>query len=165
MPVTRARKRAPEPTTSAATTPVSAIMTRNVTTVRAGTSLDTVAELFLGRGLSRVPVLDAAGHLLGMVSKTDLVKRAQDAADAVEASPREPGFEELRGFQVQGERPTVDDVMSATVTAVGETASIQRAAQLMVGSQLHGLPVTTASGELVGFVSSMDVLAWLSGLR
>jgi CBS domain-containing protein len=49
--------------------------------------------------------------------------------------------------------------------AIAETATIQRAAQLMVGSQIHGLPVTTDSGELVGFVSTMDILAWLSGLR
>jgi CBS domain-containing protein len=35
----------------------------------------------------------------------------------------------------------------------------------MVEGRVHGLPVTSASGKLVGFVSSTDVLAWLSGLR
>ena len=49
--------------------------------------------------------------------------------------------------------------------AIGETATIQRAAQRMVEGRVHGLPVTSASGKLVGFVSSTDVLAWLSGLR
>ena len=30
---------------------------------------------------------------------------------------------------------------------------------------MHGLPVVNAKAELVGFVSTMDVLAWLAGLR
>ena len=36
---------------------------------------------------------------------------------------------------------------------------------MMVGIRVHGLPVVTAAGKLVGFVSTMDILAWLSGLR
>ena len=56
MPATREKNRThgPQPA-SAATTHVSAIMSRDVITVRSGTSVDVVAEVMLSRGLSRVP--------------------------------------------------------------------------------------------------------------
>ena len=167
MPATRA-KNGPQPA-SAATTHVSAIMSRDVITVRSGTSVDVVAEVMLSRGLSRVPVLDASGHLIGIVSKTDLVEQAHDEGDTLQETslPSAPGthLDDLCGFHIQGEGAIVDDVMSQQVLAVDETATIQRAAQTMVGSRVHGLPVVTAAGRLAGFVSTMDVLAWLSGLR
>jgi len=165
MPATPARKRPRETTQSAATTPISTIMSRNVTSVRSGTSLDVLAELLLARGLSRVPVLDVNGRLIGIVSKTDLVKQTHEAGDTLEESPLDASLADVRGLHVHGEGATVDDLMSQPVTAVGESTSIQRAAQLMVGSQVHGLPVVTGSGELTGFVSTMDILAWLSGVR
>jgi len=170
MPATREKNRThgPQPA-SAATTHVSTIMSRDVITVRSGTSVDVVAEVMLSRGLSRVPVLDASGHLIGIVSKTDLVEQAHDEGDTMQetSQPSAPDrhLDDLRGFHVHGEGPVVDDVMSRQVIAVDETATIQRAAQVMVGSRVHGLPVVTAAGKLVGFVSTMDVLAWLSGLR
>src|SRR5438552_18376574 len=83
MPATRENRiREPQPA-SAATTHVSTIMSRDVITVRSGTSVDVVAEVMLSRGLSRVPVLDASGHLIGLVSKTDLVEQAHDVGDMV----------------------------------------------------------------------------------
>jgi CBS domain-containing protein len=165
MATARTRNHTHEDVATAAANPVSAIMTRNVVTVPSGTSLDFVAELMLARGLSRIPVLDKSGHLIGIVSKTDLVEQAHDAGDTSELPPRDDRLSNLRGFHVHGEGAIVDEVMSRSVVAVGDRASIQRAAQLMVGAQIHGLPVVTASGALVGFVSTMDILVWLSGLR
>jgi len=165
MPAARISEYAPEPTANAATTHVSAIMSQDVVTVRSGTSLDLVAEVMLSRGLSRVPVLDETGHLIGIISKTDLVERSHDAGDTAEPPQIDARLGDLRGFHLHEEGATVDEAMSRQVMAIGETATIQRAAQRMVEGRVHGLPVTSASGKLVGFVSSMDVLAWLSGLR
>ena len=49
--------------------------------------------------------------------------------------------------------------------SVREDATVSRAAELMVSRHVHGLPVVARDGGLVGFVSTMDVLAWLAGLR
>src|SRR5262249_47859017 len=138
---------------------------REVVTVSSGTSLEVLAELMLSRGLSRVPVVDASAHLIGIVSKTDLIQRTHDAGDTSEPPRRDEVLADLNGFHVHGEGATVDDVMTRGVMSVAETATIQRAAHLMVGARMHGLPVTSASGTLVGFLSTMDILAWLSGLR
>ncbi len=146
---------------SASSTPVRTIMSREVVTVRSGTSLDAVVELMLARGLSRLPVVDARSRPLGIVSKTDVVEDAHDRGDTSEEPPRDAE----RGFHVQSEGAVVDEVMTKTVVTAPEDASVQRVAELMVSRHVHGLPVVNAKGELSGFVSTMDVLAWLAGLR
>jgi CBS domain-containing protein len=147
---------------SAVTTPVSTIMSRDAITVRSGTSVEGVAELMLSRGLSRLPVVDSDGRMIGMISKTDLVQRAQDGDTDEESRAPLAG---VQGMHVHGEPAAVDEIMTPAVTSIVQTESIQRAAELMAGAHIHGLPVVDGSGQLAGFVSSMDVLGWLAGLR
>jgi CBS domain-containing protein len=67
----------------------------------------------------------------------------------------------------------VNNVMTTPVIGVDPTASIADAARLMLGHKISGLPVMTATGELVGMVSEGDFLrraelgteSHLSGLR
>jgi len=146
---------------SASSTPVRTIMTRDVVAVRSGTSVEAVVELMLARGLSRLPVIDDQFRQLGIVSKTDLVEDAHDRGDTAEV----PAERAESGFHVQAEGATVDEVMTKKVVTAAEDASVQRVAELMVSRHVHGLPVVNARGELAGFVSTMDVLAWLAGLR
>lgn len=163
MPTTKTQ---PRPAT-AGRTAVSKIMSRDVVTVTSGTSLDMVVELMLQRGLSRVPVVDEKYRPLGIISKTDVVEDAHDRGDDSEEIPVRAATEKdlSRGYHVHPEGTIADEVMSRTLMTVPETASVSRVAELMVSRHVHGLPVVAKDGELVGFVSTMDVLAWLAGLR
>jgi CBS domain-containing protein len=156
MPTTKTR---PRPAT-AGKTAVGKIMSRDVVTVTSGTSVEMVVELMLQRGLSRVPIVDEKYRPLGIVSKTDVIEDAHDRGDDGELPPKAQ-----RGFQVHPEGTVVDEVMSRLVMTVPETATVSNVAELMVSRHVHGLPVVARDGELVGFVSTMDVLAWLAGLR
>lgn len=147
---------------SASSTPVTKIMSRDVVTVRSGTSVDALVELMLVRGLSRVPVVDERRQPLGIVSKTDVVQDSHDRGDVSEEQQQQPAE---RGFHVHAEGAVVDEVMTRTIVSVPEDATIQLVAELMVSRHVHGVPVVNAKGELAGFVSTMDVLAWLAGLR
>ena len=170
MPATHAKaarrtRRAPE---AAAETPVSKIMTPEVISVRAGTSIESVVELMLARGLSRVPVVDEADRPLGIISKTDLIEESHDRGDDGEQAARPRRFDkwvEPRGFHEEAPPRNVEEVMTKTVISVDATASVARAAELMVSRHVHGIPVVSRRGELVGFVSAMDVLGWLAGVR
>ena len=158
-------------TVSAGSTPVSKIMSRDVITVHSGTTLDSVIELMLQRGLSRLPVVDERYRPVGIISKTDVVEDVHDRGDDQEFVRSRPLFAEkgqgdpLRGFQIAKEGALVDEAMSRAVLSVREDASVSRVAELMVTRHVHGLPVVAKDGDLVGFVSTMDVLAWLAGLR
>lgn len=163
--MTRARAAKPGKRTTpqtAADTAVSAIMSRDVVTVRSGTSLESVIELMLARGLSRMPVVDDRQRPVGIISKTDVVEESHDRDDLEELPSRE---QQGRGFHLHREGAAVDEVMTPTVLSVPQTATVEQVAELMVSRHVHGLPVVDSKGELAGFVSTMDVLAWLAGLR
>jgi CBS domain-containing protein len=52
------------------------LMISPVITVQAGTTIQEIAELFAVRNVNRLPVVDAGGKLLGIVSRGDLVHTA-----------------------------------------------------------------------------------------
>src|SRR4051812_49598148 len=53
------------------------IMTRSVVTVAPETAILEAANLMLQRHVSGLPVLDAAGKLVGIVSEGDFIRRAE----------------------------------------------------------------------------------------
>jgi CBS domain-containing protein len=50
------------------------IMSSPAVTVAPDTSARDIVALLTGRGINRVPVIDPAGHLLGLVSRADIVR-------------------------------------------------------------------------------------------
>jgi CBS domain-containing protein len=53
---------------------VAEIMTAKVHSVKEGAPVEDIATIMVERGVNRVPVVDAQGRLLGIVSRQDLVK-------------------------------------------------------------------------------------------
>jgi CBS domain-containing protein len=141
-------------------------MTRDLVSVPSGTSMESVAEMMIARGLSRAPVVDSRGRMIGMISKSDLVERADEGDVQILARSPERGLlASERGLHAQGEPLDVDHIMTPAVTSISEQDTVQQAASLMASKHLHGLPVVGEDGQPVGFLSSLDILAWLAGLR
>ena len=128
---------------SASRTKVKTIMTREVVQVPVDEDLDSLARLMLDRGLSRVPVIGPNGELCGIVSKTDLVRDHQRSPPASRA----------------------DRVMASPVLSLSDECTVIEAARLMALQAVHGAPVLSSTGKLVGWLSALDILSWLSGLR
>ncbi|MGA9524533.1 MAG: CBS domain-containing protein [Myxococcaceae bacterium] len=151
-------------------TRVSALMTKDVIFVRPETSIDTAAALLLDNGISRVPVIDKAGKLVGVLSKTDLVEEQVDREDSGEysgpltrrSSPGVRATEPHMHEHVMG--PLVEEVMSMPALCVPEHYTVARAAEIMAAHRVHGLPVVKPTGELVGMISALDILAWVAGM-
>lgn len=117
--------------------PVSVIMSADVVCVRPDVSIAALTVLLIERGISGVPVVDAAGAPLGVVSKTDLV--------------REPGS-----------ALTVSDIMTSMTFALPETATIAQAGALMAYEGIHRVPITGSDGSVIGIVAALDVLRWMA---
>jgi CBS domain-containing protein len=122
---------------------VSAIMTAAPYCVRDDVAIDEVTSLLLARGFSAVPVVDAEGRALGIVSKTDLLQHAH-AGGRRDAPVRE--------------------VMMAMVFAVEPTSPIGDAAALMAGEGVHRVPVVDGRGAVVGILSTIDIVRWFGQL-
>ena len=53
--------------------PVESLMTRDVVTVKPDTPVSVVVKCLADRNIKRVPVVNEAGHLVGIVSRADVV--------------------------------------------------------------------------------------------
>ncbi len=133
------------------------IMTTPVVTVRPETPLKEVARLLVERRISGVPVVDADGRVLGVVSEADfLVREAGEARSPRHllwwfVAPRET---------VQSARlrsTTAGGAMTSPAITIGPDRPLSEAAALMARSKVNRLPVVEA-GQLVGIVSRADIV-------
>lgn len=141
------------------------VMTRDVVTVTADTSVREVARTLLERRISAVPVVDGQGSLLGMVSEDDLVQRV--------SGPHLPPHIELLGGVIYLENPlhldeklrkamavTAGEIMTANPLTVEPGTAIREVADLMVRRRVHRFPVVEGR-RVVGIVTRHDVITTL----
>jgi CBS domain-containing protein len=117
----------------------------NVCCVRQDVSIQALASLLIEGGLSGVPVVDEGGEPIGVVSHAELVRHHHDSSKASRQPPS-----------------TVGDIMTDVSFTLNEGASVSQAAALMALGSTHGIPVVDRSGQVVGVLSSLDVLYWLA---
>lgn len=161
--------RDPRPLRPAERATIGEIMTRKLVTVPPDMGVDTLVAMLLERGLSRVPVVDDQGRLVGIVATTDVVKDAHLRGDTLEAeqvitaTPARARDDVPTGFHLHTPAATVADIMTRTVVTLPETASIAEAARLLAAQHLHGIAVTS-DARLVGILSTSDIVAWVAGM-
>jgi predicted transcriptional regulator len=149
-------------------TSVASIMSADTICVDPELGLEALALIFLERGISGAPVVDANGRPLGVVSKTDLIREQQENAGMLEIEPmtfeqQGEGVELGLGFHLERVRQgKVKDIMTPLTLTLGENASIARAAALMAYEGVHRVPVVSATGRVVGVVSALDIARWVA---
>ena len=131
--------------TLADTTPISALMSSNVCCVRQDVTIQAVASLLIEGGLSDVTVVDDRGEPIGFVSQVDLVRHHYESGTASHQPPS-----------------TVRDIMTDGSFTLHEGASVSQAAALMALESIPRISVVDPTGQLVGTLSSLDVLYWLA---
>jgi CBS domain-containing protein len=146
---------------------VVAIMSGDTICVDPELSLEGLLQLLLDHGISGAPVVDKQGRPLGVVSKTDLLRYQQDNAGLVELEPfpseSAEGVALEAGFHVEQIREgKVKDIMTPVSFTLCENASVARAAALMAYEGIHRVPVTSASGTVIGLVSALDIARWVA---
>jgi len=134
------------------------IMTRELLTIAPETKVVEIAHLMDARRISALPVVDAAGRMLGMVSETDLV-RMPDANGRPQRLGWSRFFRHARAA-LPRER-TAADVMSRDVVMVDEDTSWKKLVELLAMPRIKRVPVLR-EGHLVGMVSRVDVLRVLA---
>jgi CBS domain-containing protein len=130
------------------------VMTTPVVTAQTRTSCKQVARLITEHKLSALPVLDAHGHLAGMVSEADLLHK-----QASGTLRRGSGLPAGRRRRAKGRARTVAELMTTPVVTTYPDAPLAAAARLMSSRHLRRLPVVDADGQLIGIVSRRDLLS------
>lgn len=114
------------------------IMTPRVLTVSADARVDHAVWSLSAKGITGAPVCDAAGKVVGVLSRSDLIDGDTHRV-------------------VAGDRP-VSEVMTPEVWAVHPDAPASDAVALMVAKSIHRVMVMMHEHALVGIVTSMDVM-------
>lgn len=135
------------------------VMTTPVVTVRRETPLKDVARLLIDRGVSGVPVVDAAGTVVGVISEGDFLVKEQGPGEI-----RHRRLARLLGesheTQVQLGKiaaRTAGEAMTSPVVTIAPESAIQDAAATMTRRSVNRLPVVD-DGRLVGIVTRADLL-------
>ncbi len=139
------------------------IMTRDVATVTADTTLPAAIGLMLQRGVSGVPVLDGVGTLAGILTEGDLLRRVELGTEVQRSrwlqfllGPRRAADE-----FVETHSKVVGDVMTTVVLTVDADAPISEVVTVMLAKHVKRVPVMMGH-TLVGVVSRSDLLRALA---
>lgn len=134
------------------------VMTRPVVSVAPDTPLPEVAERMAREGVSGVPVVDAGGRPVGVISETDFLSRMGAGAGkgfmGVVAQCLQGG--KCLAVPVRGRAAA--DIMSAPAVTVREDATLSEVAEQMTRAGVNRVPVVSGRGEVVGIVARADLV-------
>jgi CBS-domain-containing membrane protein len=128
---------------------VQKIMSRPVVTVAADTPIKEAAQLLVKHKISALPVLDAKGELVGIVSEADLLQFQMRPDPRTQATP----LPLSAGTMAE----VVGDVMTRHVLVVAADGEVSQAAHMMLDGDVKRLPVMRGR-HVVGIVSRSDLV-------
>jgi CBS domain-containing protein len=134
------------------------VMTKDVVSVRTYTPFRTVASTMLGHHVGALPVVDTAGHPLGVVSRTDLLAKRARLGHGTLGTVWEVLTSRGRRTARTAQGATAIHLMSDHAVTVAPDDTVFRAAYLMRRHDVSHLPVVDGLGSLVGIVSRGDLL-------
>lgn len=135
------------------------IMTKDVISVGPETPVRDIAAMMLERRISGVPVVDAGGRVLGIVSEGDLIRRPELETDRARTGWLGLFLSEedrARDF-VKSHGRVAREVMTKPATCVGPETPLDEVVRLMERLRVKRLPVVK-NGKLAGLVTRTDLL-------
>jgi CBS domain-containing protein len=136
------------------------VMTTSVISAKEDTPLKEVARLLVEHGISGVPVCDAQGRVLGVVSEADFImKETGPAAIPHRRLARLLGDSpETTAWRSKLAATNAGEAMTSPAITVLRRETIASAARTMTDKQINRLIVTDDDGKLVGLVSRADLV-------
>lgn len=129
------------------------LMQTDVATLRPGDALD-IAEDIMGMGRIRhLPVVQANGRLVGIVSQRDLLKASISSVIHAPPSKQQQWLSKI----------PIREVMSKSVVAVEADADIEEAVNTLLIEKFGCLPVVEGK-KLVGMLTETDLLRYLQSM-
>ena len=137
------------------------LMTKDVATVHPETSLLVAVRLMAEKHLSGLPVVDADGKPVGMLTEGDLLRWHSEFSERqqwwldhlADGEPLAPSFLKV----LQAERRKVATVMSHEVVTIARGTSAHDIARLFQDKRIKRAPVVD-NGRIVGLVSRSDLI-------
>lgn len=129
---------------------VSDLMTHDVVTVSPDDLVERVAELFQKYNIHQLPVVNALGVVVGIVSKADFLKVHHYFSIFATPQSQEMNRKLFRSLLVQ-------EIMNEKVAKVEPHTPIKKAVELFLSNQFQALPVVERS-VLRGILTTYDII-------
>jgi CBS domain-containing protein len=141
------------------------VMTANVISISAQATILEAARSMLRNRISGLPVVDAEGRLVGIVTEGDFLRRSEIGTERRRPKWLEfvlgPGRMAEEYVHVAGRK--VEDVMTRDPVSVGEDDDLQTIVELMERRRVKRLPVLRG-GKIVGIISRANLMRALVSL-
>jgi CBS domain-containing protein len=141
------------------------VMTPNVVSIAANETIAQAVQMMLQNRISGLPVVDAAGNLVGMVTEGDFLRRAE-----LGTQRRRPKWLEflvgpgrLAEEYAHTAGCNIEEVMTIDPVTVVEDDTLETVVELMERRHIKRLPVLR-NGKIVGIVSRANLMQALASL-
>jgi CBS domain-containing protein len=130
--------------------------------VEPSTTIRQLARVFEENEISGAPVVDQEGRVIGVVSKTDLIRRCSEGTADIppaylfEVVCEQDGDDD--GDVIPEPLVCVDDFMTPDPVTVTPGAPLRRIARLMFEGRIHRVVVVDEEKFPVGIITSLDML-------
>lgn len=129
--------------------PVSHIMTKNVKTLLLTDSLHQVMEFVKSGHVRHIPIISGT-KVVGIITSNDLNRLSVGEL-----------FDNQGSNEAFLDMLSVERLMHANPVTISEDTTIREVAEVFANSTFHALPVVNSKEELVGIVSTTDVLKYM----
>jgi len=125
---------------------ISELMTKNVITLAPDSPILDHISIFTDNKIHHIPVQDATGEVVGMVSSKDF-ENYSNITRILEAKEDQPIL--------------VKDIMTEPIFAYFENVEVYQAAQAMIDNHLHAIVVVNLKEVMTGILTSTDLLQYI----
>jgi len=144
---------------------VSQIMTAEPLCISPDTPARDLARMLEANDISGMPVVDVCNRVIGVVSKTDLLRRV---VEGPKGSGRGSFFESLaEGLTDEDLHPdnlgTVEEFMTPAALTAGLDDSVSDVARRMVEDGVHRIVIVDDDRVVLGLVTSLDIMRAFPG--
>jgi len=122
-------------------------MTKDVITITHDRSMMKASKVMKDKNISRVPVVDEGGKIVGIVSDRDIK----------DASPSKATTLDMHELYYLLSEIKIKDIMTRKVTTIRASETVEKAAVLMLEGGFGGLPVLDDDDTVVGIITDSDV--------
>lgn len=133
---------------------VADVMSKPVVTALAGETLGVAAARMVKAGLKRLPVVNADGRLVGMLSRLDILRQIADTR------PTEDAFQPPLGAV-----KVLRQVMRADIPTVSQDDDLPTMVEKFSRHESHRLIVIDTTGKPAGLISDSDIVSRVQPAR
>jgi CBS domain-containing protein len=147
------------------------LMTSNPVSLRETATVAEAIALLTDKGFTAAPVINAAGHPIGVLSRSDILTHEREKAShplpdvvhtpAAGLASRTEAVASTEPVLEYDAIPQVRDLMTPVVFSVAPDTAADRVVEEMLALHVHRLFVVDRNGVLVGVITALDVLRHL----